>query len=109
MTLDSRIVFVSFSLVASLSFAQEPNGEDYNLSMSGALINDWCTRNWQETDYITIHACNYALAQRYNLAVSEAEFTNCAVANGGDIVKIADCLFERFALWIQETDQADSE
>jgi hypothetical protein len=98
------VALLVFPFISPEVHAQEPDGEDYNLSMSGALINDWCTRNWQDTDFITVHACNYSLAQRYTLEVSEAEFASCAVANGGDIVKIADCLFARFGEWIAEQD-----
>jgi len=87
-------------LTAATSWAQEPQAEDYNLSMSGALINDWCERQLQETDYISIHACNYATAQRYNLELSLSHFTECALAAGGDIVRIADCMQAKFNEWV---------
>lgn len=87
--------------------AQEPQAEDYHLSMSGALINDWCSRQWQEQRYITQHACNYALSQRYDLDISSTHFSECAVANGGDIIKIADCMMQRFNNWIGQS-EADS-
>ena len=49
-----------FSLVAvvtvSVTEAQDWQGEDYNLSMSGALINDHCGRVWQGGGYVSIHA-----------------------------------------------------
>lgn len=85
---------------AQLSYAQEPQAEDYNLSMAGALINDWCGRQYEETAYISIHACNYATAQQYNEELSLSHFTECAIASGGDIVRIADCMQVQFNEWI---------
>lgn len=91
-------------LITGLCIAQEPQAEDYHLSMSGALINDWCSRQWQEQGYITQHACNYALSQRYDLEISSTHFSGCAVANGGDIIKIADCMLQRFNNWVAHSE-----
>ena len=91
-------------LLAEQGLAQEelrePGAEDYNLSMAGALISDWCGRQWQEEEFISRHACNYAISQRYDLETSSTHFTDCAVANGGDIIMIADCMTARFNDWI---------
>lgn len=98
-----KIVLTTIVCLAStMSWAQEPQAEDYNLSMAGALINDWCGRQLEETDYISIHACNYGTAQEYNEETSLAHFTECAIAAGGDIVRIADCMQARFNEWIAE-------
>lgn len=75
---------------------------DYNLSMAGALINDHCGRTWENSEYISIHACNYSLANRYNLEISAEHFNGCAVASGGDIVRIADCMVVRFNAWLEQ-------
>lgn len=80
--------------------ADEHRAQDYSLSMAGALINDWCGRNWESGSYISIHACNYLLANRYGLERSGLDFSECAVATGGDIVAIADCLRQRFDTWV---------
>ena len=90
----------SVLLLAEPGVAQEPQAEDYALSMAGALISDWCGRQWQEEKFITQHACNYAISQRYDLETSSSQFTDCALANGGDIVKIADCMTASFNDWI---------
>lgn len=82
--------------------AQESESRGYNLSMAGALINDWCGRQWQTSGYITIHACNYELAQRYHFAISSVHFEECAVASQGDIVQIADCMVTRFNAWTEQ-------
>lgn len=93
----------------SASFASEakqPSSQDYNLSMAGALINNWCKRNLQTSEHISIHACNYQLSQRYNLDVSSLHFEECTVAAVGDIVKIADCMDTRFNAWqVQEQNE----
>ena len=89
------------------SAADEPSSLDYNLSMAGALINDWCGRNWQNSDYLTIHACNYQLAQRYNFEISEVHFSACANAAGGDIVQIADCMVAQFGTWLEEDRESE--
>lgn|GEM_PF-561716 len=81
--------------------AEAPDGHSYNLSMAGALINDWCGRQWQAAGYISIHACTYEVAQLYNLEVSSGHFTACAEQSGGDIVQIADCMVNRFGAWAQ--------
>lgn len=97
---------LGFSLVlamaANVSTAQDWQGEDYNLSMAGALINDHCGRVWQGGEYVSIHACNYQLANRFNLAVSSEHFDECTVLAAGDIVKIADCMVERFNTWLEQ-------
>jgi len=68
--------------------------------MAGALISDWCERKWQSSEYISIHACNYQMAQLYNLETSSVHFDECTEAAGGDIVKIADCMVARFGAWL---------
>lgn len=82
--------------------AREPQAQDYSLSMAGALINDWCERNWEAGSYISIHACNYLLANRYGIERSGTDFSDCAVATGGDLIAIADCLRQRFDAWVAE-------
>lgn len=105
----NRIVAsLGFSLViaaAGTASAQEWQGEDYSLSMSGALINDHCGRVWQGGDYISIHACNYRLANLFNAAVSRQHFDECTVQTQGDIVRIADCMVERFNAWLAQSPQ----
>ena len=106
------LFLVSFVTVLNLSVpasAQEPEAQDYALSMAGALINNWCGTRWQDAGYISLHACNYELAQRYNRELSSSDFENCAVANGGDIVKIADCMLERYDIWIAEEFTAEQQ
>ena len=86
--------------------SEAPDGQGYNLSMAGALINDWCGRQWQTAGYISIHACTYQVAQLYNLDISSGHFVGCAEQSGGDIVQIADCMVSRFGAWAQtELDQ----
>lgn len=85
---------------ANAAESEDSSARDYNLSMAGALINDHCERNLQTSTYISIHACNYQLANLYTLDISSVHFDGCAVASGGDIVKIADCMVERFNAWI---------
>lgn len=80
--------------------SENSSARDYNLSMAGALINDYCERNLQSSNYISIHACNYQLANLYTLDISTVHFDGCGAASGGDIVKIADCMVERFNAWI---------
>jgi len=98
-----------FSLAAvatvSVTNAQEWQGEDYNLSMSGALINDHCGRVWQDGEYVSIHACNYRLANLFTIAISTQHFEECAVLARGDIVMIADCMVERFNIWVAQQAQ----
>ena len=96
------IVSLTVTTSGAASESRDSEARGYSLSMAGALINDWCERQWQTTEYISIHACNYQLAQLYNLAVSTVHFEDCAVASGGDIVRIADCMLNRFNLWILE-------
>lgn len=81
--------------------ARIDEGLGYNLSMAGALINDRCERNWQSSGYISIYACNYQFAQLYNFDISSAHFSECAAAVGGDVIRIADCMVERFNAWIE--------
>lgn len=81
--------------------AQDWQSEDYAISMAGALINDHCGRVWQG-EYVSIHACNYQLANRFSLAVSAQHFDECRVLAAGDIVKIADCMVERFNSWLAQ-------
>ncbi len=98
-----------FSLVVvatgSVTEAQEWQGEDYNLSMSGALINDHCGRVWQGGEYVSIHACNYRLANLFTVAISTQHFEECTVLARGDIVMIADCMVERFNSWVAQQAQ----
>ncbi len=100
---------LAFSLLVAalpnVSDAQDWQGEDYSLSMAGALINDHCSRVWQGGEYVSIHACNYQLANRFNLAVSSEHFGECTVLAAGDIVKIADCMVERFNIWLEQQAQ----
>jgi|GEM_PF-2545755 len=95
-------LFAVFS--SQLVAAQEPQAEDYTLSMAGALINDWCSREFESSGYISIHACNYDMAHRYGRDTSTTHFSECAVANGGDIVRIADCMLARFGEWVRQSD-----
>ena len=88
--------------LANAGEAEDSSARDYNISMAGALINDWCERNLQSSRYISIHACNYQMAQLYNLEISTAQFGECAVLAGGDIVKIADCMLSRFSAWVDQ-------
>ena len=98
-----------FSLAAvatvSVTEAQDWQGEDYNLSMSGALINDHCGRVWQGGGYVSIHACNYRLANLFTVAISMQHFEDCTVLARGDIVMIADCMVERFNAWVVQQAQ----
>ncbi|MBL4573427.1 MAG: hypothetical protein JKY86_10195 [Gammaproteobacteria bacterium] len=99
---------LAFGLIATtvnVSKAQEWQGEDYALSMAGALINDHCTRVWQGGEYISIHACNYQLANRFSVAISAQHFDECTVLAQGDIVRIADCMVERFNNWLVQQEQ----
>lgn len=103
-----RILLIATACFSSgLALAQEPQAEDYNLSMAGALINDWCGRQLEETDYISIHACNYATSQKYDEETSLSHFTECAIAAGGDIVRIADCMQAQFNEWIAEDNREE--
>ena len=89
----------------SVGEAQDWQGEDYSLSMAGALINDHCGRVWQGGEYVSIHACNYQLANLFTVAVSKLHFDECTVLAGGDIVRIADCMVERFNGWLAQQAQ----
>jgi hypothetical protein len=91
--------------VVNASAAQEWEGEDYALSMAGALINDHCGRVWQGGEYVSIHACNYLLANRFTVAVSAQQFEECTVLAQGDIVMIADCMVARFNTWLTQQAQ----
>jgi hypothetical protein len=91
--------------VANASETQEWQGEDYALSMAGALINDHCGRVWQGGEYVSIHACNYQLANRFTVAISAQKFDECTVLAQGDIVRIADCMVERFNTWLEQQPQ----
>ena len=92
---------------SNASEAKDPLPRDYNLSMAGALINDTCERNWQSSEYISIHACNYQMAHLYNLGISAVHFDECVAVAGGDIVKIADCMVERFNAWFLQEQQEE--
>jgi hypothetical protein len=94
-------LFLSASMAATTyaGEADEPSARDYNLSMAGALISNWCESNWQTSDYLSIHACNYQLSQTYDWQLSSAHFEECTVEAIGDIVKIADCMVSRFNTW----------
>jgi hypothetical protein len=85
--------------------AQDWQGEDYALSMAGALINDHCGRVWEGGDYVSIHACNYRLANFFSVAVSSQQFEECTVLAQGDIVMIADCMVARFNTWLAQQPQ----
>lgn len=99
----SRLVFITLiSVGAGTANAQDWQADDYSLSMSGALINDHCSRTWEGGDYISIHACNYRLANLFNASVSSQQFEECTVRSQGDIVRIADCMVERFNAWIAQ-------
>jgi len=89
----------------AVSAAQDWQGEDYSLSMAGALINDHCGREWQGGEYISIHACNYQLANLFSVAISIQQFEECRVLAQGDIVMIADCMVERFNSWLMQQPQ----
>jgi len=94
------------SLVSFASAATDDNAAEsrnLNLSMAGAVINDWCGRNWQASEFITVHACNYQLAQDYNFVTASSDFNACVEITGGDIVQIADCVLFRFNTWIEQT------
>ena len=91
--------------VFNASAAQEWEGEDYALSMAGALINDHCGRVWQGGEYVSIHACNYLLANRFTVVVSAKQFEECTGLAQGDIVMIADCMVARFNTWLTQQPQ----
>ncbi len=99
---------VALAVCCTFSLAAEDTDGDayrYTLSMSGALISDNCERNWQSEGYISVYACNYELAQLYNLSISAAHFEQCAQFSRGDIIKIADCMTNHFNLWIDGQEQ----
>lgn len=100
-------LFISLLVIAttSSSEAQDWQAEDYSLSMAGALINDHCGRVWQGGGYISIHACNYRLANLFTASVSAKQFEECGVLAQGDIVMIADCMVERFNTWLEQLPQ----
>jgi hypothetical protein len=95
-------LFLSLSM-ASNAYAEdasEPSAKDYSLSMAGALISDWCEKNWQLSNHISIHACSYQLSQAYDWELSSTHFAECTAEAIGDIVKIADCMVARFNTWL---------
>lgn len=102
--MNRSLACLVFSLfVAAATNASETRdwqGEDYALSMAGALINDHCGRVWQGGEYVSIHACNYQVANLFNTAISTQHFEECTVLAGGDIVMIADCMVVRFNTWL---------
>jgi len=79
--------------------AEDSEARRYNLSMAGALISNWCVEQWEPAGYISIHACNYQIAHRYNLDVSSVHFDECVILSSGDIVRIADCMLSQFDEW----------
>lgn len=91
----------SISGVSLAAETQFSTARDYNFSMAGALINQSCEATWEQGNDISINACRYRLAQLYNFAVASAHFEECSVAAAGDIVKIAECMTERFQAWIK--------
>jgi ribosomal protein S17 len=106
-----RVVYgFCLALLAStaMAAADEPGSEAYRyaLSMSGALISDNCERNWQAAEYISVYACNYGLAQLYNLEISALHFAQCAEFSRGDIVKIAECMTDQFNVWLASQQQS---
>lgn len=92
-------------LMGNAISAQDWQAEDYTLTMSGALINDHCGRTWENGEYISIHACNYQLANSFTLDVSTQHFQECTVLAQGDIVQIADCMVVRFNDWIEQLEK----
>lgn len=107
--MNRSLACLGFSLfvaaATNASEAQDWQGEDYALSMAGALINDHCGRVWQGGEYVSIHACNYQLANRFTVAISAQHFDECRVLAGGDIVMIADCMVARFNSWLVQQPQ----
>jgi len=102
-----RCLSLSLLLIqgSGATHAQDWQAEDYTLSMAGALINDHCSRVWQDGEYVNIHACNYNLANQFTVAISTQQFDECTVQAQGDIVKIADCMVERFNGWLAQQSQ----
>ncbi len=88
--------------VAAVASDAGTEAHGYTLSMAGALINDNCERNWQASNYVSVYACSYELAQLYNLSISAAHFDQCAEFSRGDIIKIADCMTNQFDVWITQ-------
>ncbi|GJM14663.1 MAG: hypothetical protein DHS20C12_30660 [Pseudohongiella sp.] len=89
----------------NLAYAQDWQDSDYALSMAGALINDHCGREWQNGEYISVHACNYRFSNLFNSEISTQHFDACRTLARGDIVMIADCMVERFGSWLDEQGQ----
>jgi len=96
---------VVLTQVAGTIHAQDWQAQDYTLSMAGALINEHCGRVWQNGEYVNIHACNYNLANLFTIDLSARHFEECTVLAQGDIVKIADCMVERFNGWLAQQSQ----
>ena len=89
----------------TISAAQDWQAQDYSLSMAGAMINDHCGKAWQEEGYLSVHACNYRLANLFSPAISSQQFAECAEIARGDIVMIADCMSQRFNSWLAQQAQ----
>ena len=109
----NRILFyLVFSILAASTVvanaADDSEAGKMHLSMAGALISDWCERNWQTSEYISIHACNYQFAQLYNLDISTRDFSECVAITTGDIVKIADCMVYRFNAWLPQAQNEET-
>jgi len=104
-TFTCLILSLVVAAAVNASAAQEWESEDYALSMAGALVNDHCGRVWQGGEYVSIHACNYQLANRFTVAVSAQQFEDCAVLAQGDIIMIADCMVARFNTWLTQQPQ----
>jgi hypothetical protein len=101
----AAILGFGLAIATSAAQAQERQAEDYTLSMAGALINEHCGRVWQAGEYVNIHACNYKLANLFTLSISTQHFADCTVLAQGDIVRIADCMVERFNTWLEQQAQ----
>ena len=86
----------------------DTEAHSYTLSMAGALISDNCERNWKASNYVSVYACNYELAQLYSLELSAHHFDQCAQVARGDIIKIADCMTNQFNVWISNHEAAQA-
>jgi hypothetical protein len=104
----SVCLFLLAAHVLAAAEAEYAEAYGYTLSMAGALINDNCERNWQASEYVSVYACNYKLAQFYSLELAAPHFNQCAQVSRGDIVKIADCMTDQFNVWISQHEQSSS-
>ncbi|MFK7864258.1 MAG: hypothetical protein AB8B95_08550 [Pseudohongiellaceae bacterium] len=98
------LFFLAISCLSQLSMAAETDAStarDYTFSMAGALINQHCEATWEQGSDISINACRYRVAQFYNFTIASAHFESCTETSRGDIIKIAECMTERFSGWTQ--------